>query len=588
MKRFSITDKLIIASLMLSIITITLVASYSFTNAKTAILDRTFNQLTSVKVIKASLLDRFFNNCIREVQIAKASSDIVEITKEINQFANQNPLLAEDIKNDHNAFLREIQEAFYHRIFIVGLNQQIYPLRNSGDFNYDQKDLEQHYGHLFDSKVLCIKDYSRIKDSIMVLSICSPIVDTRNTIIGHIVFEVNSLSIDSIMLEYNPAHGLGTSGESYLVGSDYLMRSSSRFQQNSILSTKVHTKAVSTALNGEESTDILVDYRGIKVLSSYMKLQLPQLDWVIVSEIDYEEATIPIYRIRNEIIFFSIFIFFLVLGVTYILSQRITIPIQRLNEAAREVGAGNLDVAIPSKLSDEIGELTTSFNQMAQELKVERRKSLGSLIDGQDFERQRLSRELHDGLGQSLIGLKLKYENCIHNSGIKEPDSHKFNDLSFLIDRTIEETRRISNNLMPAALKEFGLFSAMRHLCNEIANHTAIKINFHPQGTDKHIPDKIKTYVFRITQESISNIIKHSRANSAIIKIAVNDDGIILEINDDGIGYDEKKVNKGKSNGLNNLKDRVKLLNGRLQVNTSESKGTHIQIEIPLKPKQNG
>jgi len=290
----------------------------------------------------------------------------------------------------------------------------------------------------------------------MVISICSPIFNNENAIIGHIIFEVSSASIDSIMLEYNPAHGLGTSGESYLVGADYLMRSSSRFQENSILATKVKTKAVEAALKGEESTEIVMDYRGIKVLSSYMKLQLPQLDWVIVSEIDYEEATIPIYRIRNEIIFFSIFIFFLVLGVIYILSQRITIPIQRLNAAAKEVGAGNLDVDIPSKLNDEIGELTTSFNHMAQELKIERRKSLGSLIDGQDFERQRLSRELHDGLGQSLIGLKLKYENCVYNSGVKDAALSKFSDVSNLIDLTIEETRRISNNLMPAALKEFG------------------------------------------------------------------------------------------------------------------------------------
>lgn len=587
MKRFSITDKLIIASLLLSILTITLVASYSFIYAKSAILDRTFNQLTSVKVIKSSLLDRFFNNCIKEVQIAKTSSDIVEMTERINQYKMQHSIIDSSLNLGHNAFLKEIQETFYHRIFIVGKENQIYPIRNNSETFYDQKDLEKNYSSLFNRSQLTIKDFTKINDSLMVISICSPIFNSHDSIIGHIIFELCSASFDSIMLEYNPAHGLGVSGESYLVGDDYLMRSSSRFQANSILSTKVNTKAVEAALKGEEGTDIINDYRGIKVLSSYNKLQLPQLNWVILSEIDYKEATIPIYRIRNEIVFFSIFIFFLVLGITYIISRRITIPIQKLNNAAREVGAGNLNVELKTKLGDEIGELTQSFNHMANELKSERKKSLGSLIDGQDFERQRLSRELHDGLGQSLIGLKLKYENCIDESGIKSNTLQKYQGVSTLIDETIEETRRISNNLMPAALKEFGLFAAMRHLCNEIANHTSINIQFHAKGNDHLINDKLKTYVFRITQECISNIFKHSEAEQANIHISITDINILLKIEDDGIGYNEKQVRKGKSNGLNNMKDRVKLLNGQINVQTQPGTGTQIDIEVPLKTERN-
>jgi len=564
-----------------------MVASYSFTNAKTAILDRTFSQLTSVKVIKASLLDRFFNNCIREVQIARTSSDIVEMTETINQHKIFSSKLAKELVQEHNTFLKEIQEVFYHRILIVGKEKQIYPISNINKFLFDQHDLGNNYNDLFQKKELIVKDFSKINDSLNVISICSPIINRNDSIIGHIIFELTSASIDSIMLEYNPAHGLGISGESYLVGDDYLMRSSSRFQKKSILSTKVKTKAVEDALLGEEGTEIIKDYRGIKVLSSYKKLQLPQLNWVIISEIDYKEATIPIYSIRNEIVFFSIFIFFLVLGVTYIISQRITIPIQRLNQAARDVAEGNLNVDVPAKTRDEIGELITSFNHMAYELKRERKKSLGSLIDGQDFERQRLSRELHDGLGQALIGLKLKYENCISHNKNLDNNMDNYLEVSSLIDDTIEETRRISNNLMPAALKEFGLFSAMRHLCNEIANHTSINIQFHPKGNDRLIPDKEKTYLFRITQECISNIIKHSDAKQANILILIENTYVQLEVKDDGVGYDEKQVHQGKSNGLNNMKDRVKLLNGNLKILTEPGEGTYIIIEIPLKPMQN-
>lgn len=580
MRRFSITDKLIIASLALSIITIMIVASYSFTNAKEAILNRTFSQLTSVRVIKANLLDQFFSNCIKEIQIAKSSSDIIEITKQLNLLETdhyKNTILIQD----HELFINEIQENFYNRICIIGQNQKVCTLKES------EQQIKKALAplanqELFDSDELIINDIQKVNDSLTVLRISAPIKDHFGEKLGILLFEISSTSIDSIMLEYNPAHGLGISGESYLVGPDYLLRSSSRFQSNSVLKTRVKTRAVEYALAGQEGIDIIEDYRGIEVLSSFGKLDLPQLNWAIISEIDYREATIPIYRIRNEIIFISIFIFVLVLIVIYILSRRITIPIQNLNQAAKDIGAGNLNIEIKTKLNDEIGELTHSFNQMALELKAERTKSLGSLIDGQESERQRLSRELHDSLGQSLIGLKLRYESCINRSEINTTEQKNFIELALLFDKTIEETRRISNNLMPAALREFGLFSAIRHLCNEIAETSKIKIHLETQGKDLPLDDKVKTYVFRLTQEAITNILKHSQSQEAWISILIDASKIKLQFKDDGIGFSMDQSIKFTSNGINNMKDRVKLLSGDIIIHSASQKGTEININIPL------
>ncbi len=110
------------------------------------------------------------------------------------------------------------------------------------------------------------------------------------------------------MLEQNPNDGLGLSGESYLVGADSLMRSNSRFQENSIMQTKVSTDGVKDAFNNIVGTSVITDYRGIKVLSSYSKLNVPGLDWVILAEIDYAEATKSIYFIRNNIMLLTIFV----------------------------------------------------------------------------------------------------------------------------------------------------------------------------------------------------------------------------------------------------------------------------------------
>ncbi|NPD45396.1 MULTISPECIES: HAMP domain-containing protein [unclassified Lentimicrobium] len=585
MRRFSITDKLIIASLALSIITILIVASYSFTNAKEAILNRTFSQLTSVRVIKSNLLDQFFSNCIKEIQIAKSSSDIIEITKQLNQLKTD-PSKNSDLIQEHELFINQIQENFYHRIFIIGENQNICTLKAGKEKDQELSDILNNQ-QLLHPDDLNITDIQKLDSSLSVLRISAPITDDTGHKLGMILFEISSNSIDSIMLEYNPAHGLGISGESYLVGPDYLLRSSSRFQFNSVLKTRVKTRAVEQALAGQAGMDIIEDYRGIEVLSSYGKLDLPQLDWAILSEIDYKEATIPIYRIRNEIIFISIFIFFLVLAVIYILSRRITIPIQNLNQAAKAIGAGNLNIDIKTNLNDEIGELTNSFNQMALELKAERIKSLGSLIDGQETERQRLSRELHDSLGQSLIGLKLKYESCINRSEINAKEQKNFTELALLFDSTIEETRRISNNLMPAALKAFGLFSAIRHLCNEIAESSKIKIHLDILGKDHILDDKIKTYVFRLTQEAITNILKHSQSNEAWILIHIHLSEIKLQYKDDGIGFSMDESIKFTSHGINNMKDRVKLLSGDIQIISAPQKGTEINISIPLNTTEN-
>ena len=235
---------------------------------------------------------------------------------------------------------------------------------------------------------------------------------------------------------------------------------------------------------------------------------------------------------------------------------------------------------------DEIGDLVIAFKDMAsqldtknKELKNEKDKNLRSLINGQENERQRLSRELHDSLGQLLIGLKLKYENCRNQ---QQMDNNSFSDLSELFDKTIEETRRISNNLMPAALSEFGLVTAIRHICNTITSSTNINIIFKSQGRNDNLSKNIQTYIFRITQEALTNIVKHSEASNTIINIEFKENDIILNIEDDGKGFIKSEINHLSSNGLSNIQNRVLLLSGKFKIESKINKGTSITINIPI------
>ncbi len=588
MRKISITDKLIIASLLISVLTIVVVASYSFYNAKKAILDRTFNQLNSVRVIKTNLIETFFYNCSKEVRLASASSDIRFLVNQINEIDNseKDTLINKLLADKNRKFINELSQEHYSRIFIIGKNKLIYPLKNNSR-NSTFKNCEELYSEAVTKRNVFIKDYTKNEnDSLANLTICKTIKDENNEILGILVFEIPSLVIDKLMLNDNPASGLGTSGESYLVGNDYLMRSSSRFQEKSILKTFVKTQAVYSTLKNKPGIKLIKDYRNVEVLSSYDKINIANLHWLILAEIDYKEVTIPIYKIRNEIIFISIFIFLIVMLVVIILSKKITFPIQKLNLAAHEVGTGNLDVEIHNISDDEIGELTETFNHMvkqlktqAKELDAEKTKSLRSLIDGQEIERQRLSRELHDSLGQLLIALKLKFESSLpKNTRITDAQLN----LGNLFDNAIEETRRISNNLMPAALSEFGLTTAIRNICNDVSETSNIKIKFNKKGESKNFSSEIKIYLFRIIQEAMTNIVKHSEAKNTQINLEFSKKKIIVNIKDDGIGFNIAKDKKENSNGLNNIADRVSLLNGKFKIFSESKKGTTIIIEIPI------
>ena len=151
-----------------------------------------------------------------------------------------------------------------------------------------------------------------------------------------------------------------------------------------------------------KDTYVIHDYRDIPVLSSYGKLDIAGLNWVILAEIDFAEAMIPVYTLRHNIIFFTLLLLTLIFFAVYFISKRITLPIKKLKEATNAIAQGNFELEIKPESKDEIGVLTVSFNYMSkmlkqqtQELKEKDMKRLTAVIDGQEQERQRLSRELH-------------------------------------------------------------------------------------------------------------------------------------------------------------------------------------------------
>ncbi len=217
--------------------------------------------------------------------------------------------------------------------------------------------------------------------------------------------------------------------------------------------------------------------------------------------------------------------------------------------------------------------------EIEEELQSERARRTKAMFDGQEMERRRLAKEIHDGLGQSLIAIRLIIEGKIAGStGVNKEALEKIRSL---IDRTISDARLMSNNLMPSVLHEFGLVTALRQLCDHVRQSSRIEVDFDVEYSKFMLSTLQTVYLFRIAQEAINNILKHSMATKMRVFIEQSESELFLNISDNGKGIDLKKMTQNSGNGLYNIRERVQLLKGKFEFQSEPSKGTSIHIIVP-------
>ncbi len=214
-----------------------------------------------------------------------------------------------------------------------------------------------------------------------------------------------------------------------------------------------------------------------------------------------------------------------------------------------------------------------------QELLSERSKRMSALLDGQEIERQRISRELHDGLGQNLVGIKLRLENTINQN--LDQTQQTIGEIKTYFSMSIEELRRISNNLRPSILSELGLITSLETLCRDFTLNTNIHCEFSSFGQFENTPQKTTTYLYRIAQEGLNNAAKHASASIINVQIIENNTNYILMIEDNGKGFVFEKDQVIRGNGIYNMRERATLLEGSLSIESILGQGTTLRIKIP-------
>ena len=150
-----------------------------------------------------------------------------------------------------------------------------------------------------------------------------------------------------------------------------------------------------------------------------------------------------------------------------------------------------------------------------------------------------------------------------------------------MFDNTIDEIRKISDNLMPSILKEFGAETALEYLCQTIAKTSGLKIQFSSMPLEFKPDDKIKTYLYRISQEALNNIVKHAEATNVSLQLIENNIDFELTIKDNGKGFVFGKDFRSLGNGIYNMRERTNILGGTFELISKEDVGTIIIVKIP-------
>ena len=210
------------------------------------------------------------------------------------------------------------------------------------------------------------------------------------------------------------------------------------------------------------------------------------------------------------------------------------------------------------------------------------------IIEAQEEERLKVARDIHDGPAQSLAHVIVKAELCEKLLNIdQERAKNELNNLKWIIRLTLKDVRRIIYDLRPMSLDDLGLIPTLERYISIFQEEAEIKVNFKPYGKFDDLESAVQVAIFRIIQEALSNIRKHSQAQSSSIIIEKTLNKINLLIIDDGIGFNPESYKEGCNSvssgfGLMNIKERVELLNGKFNITSSSNVGTKINLFIPL------
>jgi two-component system, NarL family, sensor kinase len=223
--------------------------------------------------------------------------------------------------------------------------------------------------------------------------------------------------------------------------------------------------------------------------------------------------------------------------------------------------------------------------QQQQITELEKDKQLlaiDAMLKGQEEERSRIAKDLHDGLGGMLSGTKLSFINMKENLLLTPENATLFDKSISMLDNTIADLRKVAHNLMPEALVKFGLDEAVKDFCSSIQTSSTLKVVYQKIGENRKLTNTAEVFTYRIIQELVNNAVKHAAAKQIIVQLNMGSDKLHITVEDDGKGFDINNMANSKGAGMDNIKYRVQYFNGTLDIVTTPGSGTSVNIDLAV------
>ncbi len=260
--------------------------------------------------------------------------------------------------------------------------------------------------------------------------------------------------------------------------------------------------------------------------------------------------------------------------------------IHRLTQSEDALKSTNEKLALTNKeLLETQQKLIRTTEEKYQLQLAEETVRSAALLEGQEEERRHFARELHDGIGQMLTGLKLHVEKLRKMPFADDKQKQRVEDLRDMLQETIQNTREVAFNLMPSVLGDFGLEAALQLLSDQTARSSGINIRYIGKKGSERLTPTQEIGLYRVAQEALNNAVKHSSAQRIDVIFERTSNAISLTVRDNGRGFGDmlrstKTRDSFHHNGIGNMKTRVRLLNGTLEIDSKTNKGSKIEVKI--------
>ena len=644
-RSLKLTPKLQLSFLLIGLLSVSVTGWQAFETARSALETITFDRLTSIRETKKRQIESHFQQITNQVITFSEDRMIIEAARKFKETFRRRNGDYSRIHAYYHPILRNFLQRFgYSDIFIADASTGdiIYSVMKKPDYAtslitgpYREMNIAGVFRDALGSpRAVTIADFAPYPPSgnAPASFIASPIFDGDKKT-GVLIFQMSINLINQVMTSNNNwrDEGLGETGETYIVGADYRMRTDSRFfiqepeayfsrllrigtdtlivgriksQATSILLQEVRTAGTVEALRGTTDTKIISDYRGIPVLSSYTPLKLPGVHWVILAEIDASEAFSPVFVLRERLILLALGMLFVCAILGALISRTISKPILSLARSTEKFGKGDLAHRAEAGSGDEIGLLAETFNRMAESTMEttsrlrreitdrkraedevltsrERLRNLSAhLQTAREEERKGLAREIHDELGQALTTLKLNLTLLREDLGASR-DAGKISSMLELIDTTIRSVKRMITALRPRLLDDLGLTAAIEWQSEEFQRRTGIACDLSILPEDIRVDPDRSTAIFRILQEAFTNAARHSGATRVSVSLVSEDGALELRVSDNGSGITTDRLNDPKSFGLIGIRERAYYWGGSVDISGVPGKGTTVLVGFP-------